>query len=100
MFYVGLDIRTKRISACMLSETGQVDRRAQFRSIDEMMRVLEALPEHFEVCYEASCGDGHYQGRAQPNRLAGHGGESWLHGIEWERPHTFSWRSAIADDAE
>jgi hypothetical protein len=26
----------------------------RFPSIDEMMRVLEALPDRFEVCYEAS----------------------------------------------
>jgi hypothetical protein len=24
-----------------------------------MMRILEALPDRFEVCYEASCGSGH-----------------------------------------
>jgi hypothetical protein len=60
MFYVGLDIHDKRIAICVLSETGQVVRRAQVRTIDEMMRMLEALPDRFEVCYEASCGYGHY----------------------------------------
>jgi hypothetical protein len=25
-----------------------------------MMRILEGLPDRFEVCYEASCGYGHY----------------------------------------
>src|SRR5215813_4173349 len=60
MFYVGLDIHDKRIAICVLSENGQVVRRAQVRTIDEMMRILEALPERFEVCYEASCGYGHY----------------------------------------
>ena len=60
MFYVGLDIHDKRIAICVLSETGQVVRRAQARTIDEMMRILEALPDRFEVCYEASCGYGHY----------------------------------------
>ena len=35
-------------------------RRAQVRTLDEMMRILEALPDRFEVCYEASCGYGHY----------------------------------------
>jgi hypothetical protein len=60
MFYAGLDIHCKRISVCVLSETGQLVRRTQVRSIDEMKRVLEALPDRFEVCYEASCGYGHY----------------------------------------
>ena len=58
MFYVGLDIHDKRIAICVLSETGRVVRRAQV-SIDEMMRILDALPERFEVYYEASCGFGH-----------------------------------------
>ena len=56
MFYVGLDIHDKRIAICVLGETGQIVRRAQVRTIDEMMRILEALPDRFEVCYEASCG--------------------------------------------
>jgi hypothetical protein len=60
MFSVGLDIHQKRIAICVLSETGQIVRRAQVRTIDEMMRVLEALPDRFEVCHEASCGYGHY----------------------------------------
>ena len=55
MFYVGLDIHSKRISVCVLSGTGQVVRRCQVRTIQEMMRILESLPERFEVCYEASC---------------------------------------------
>jgi hypothetical protein len=50
MFYVGLDIHDKHIAICLLSENGQVVRRAQVRTIDEMMRLLEALPERFEVC--------------------------------------------------
>jgi transposase len=60
MFYVGLDIHDKRIAICVLSETGQVVRRAQVRTIDEMIRILQGLPDRFEVCYEASCGYGHY----------------------------------------
>jgi hypothetical protein len=59
MFYVGLDIHDKRIAIRALGETGQIVRRAQVRTIDEMMRILEALPDRFEVCYEASCGYGH-----------------------------------------
>ena len=66
MFYVGLDIHQKRIAICVLSETGQIIRRAQVRNIDEMMRILEALPDRFAVCYEASCGYGHYHDLLSP----------------------------------
>src|SRR5215475_5773767 len=66
MLYVGLDIHDKRIAICVLGETGQIVRRAQVRTIDEMMRVLEALPDRFEVCYEASCGYGHYHDLLSP----------------------------------
>ena len=65
-FNVGLDIHSKRISLCVLSETGQVFRRAQVRTIDEMMRILEGLPDRFEVCYEASCGYGHFHDLLRP----------------------------------
>jgi predicted NBD/HSP70 family sugar kinase len=43
MFYVGLDIHDKRIAICVLSDTGQVVRRAQVRTIDEMVRILQGL---------------------------------------------------------
>jgi hypothetical protein len=56
MYYVGLDIHSKRISLCVLNETGQIVQRSQVRTIDQMMRILEALPDRFEICYEASCG--------------------------------------------
>jgi hypothetical protein len=59
MFYVGLHIYSPRIAMCVLDETGQVTRRRQVRGIEEMLRVLKALPDRFEVCYEASCGYGH-----------------------------------------
>jgi transposase len=66
MFYVVLDIHSKRISLCVLSGTGQVVRRCQVRTIEEMMRILEGLTERFEVCYEASCGYGHYHDLLRP----------------------------------
>ena len=37
MFYVGPDTHSKCISLCVLSETGQVARHAQVRTIAEMM---------------------------------------------------------------
>jgi transposase len=66
MLYVGLDIHSRRIAICVLNQTGQVARRAQVRTLDEMMRILEALPDRFEVCYEASCGYGHYHDLLRP----------------------------------
>jgi transposase len=66
MFHVGLDIHSKHISVCVLSEVGQTTHRSRVRSIDEMMRVLESLPDRFEVCYEASCGYGHYHDLLRP----------------------------------
>ena len=66
MLYFGLDIHDQRIAICVLGEAGQIVRRAQVRTIDEMMRVLEALPDRFEVCYEASCGYGHFHDLLRP----------------------------------
>src|SRR5882762_9950308 len=66
MFYVGLDIHSKRIAICVLNETGQVVHRSQVRSIDDMLRTLRELPQRFEVCYEASCGYGHYHDILRP----------------------------------
>jgi transposase len=66
MLYVGLDLHDERIAICVLGETGQIVRRAQIRTIDEMMRILQALPDRFEVCYEASCGYGHYHDTLKP----------------------------------
>jgi transposase len=60
MLYVGLVIHDKRIAICVLGESGQIVRRTQVRSIAGTMRILEALPDRFEVCYEASRGYGHY----------------------------------------
>jgi transposase len=66
MFYVGLDIHSTRISLCALTEAGQVARRAQVRGIEELLRILKGLPDRFEVCYEASCGYGHYHDLLRP----------------------------------
>jgi hypothetical protein len=66
MFYVGLDIHTKHISICALNERGQLVLRAQVRTIEEMMRILKGLPDRFEVCYEASCGYGHFHDLLRP----------------------------------
>jgi transposase len=66
MFYVGLDIHSTRIAVCVLNGTGQVVHRAQVRGLEEMIRTLKGLPDRFEVCYEASCGYGHYHDLLRP----------------------------------
>jgi hypothetical protein len=66
MFHVGLDIHAKRIAICALDEKGQVVHRSQVRSIQDMLRVLTDLPDRFEVCYEASCGYGHFHDLLHP----------------------------------
>jgi transposase len=66
MLYVGLDIHVKHISLCILNETGQVVRRGKVATVHEMMNILEQLPDRFEVCYEASCGYGHYHDHLRP----------------------------------
>jgi transposase len=66
MFYVGLDSHTKRIAFCVLSEKGQLVQRGQVRGVQEVLRILQELPDRFEVCYEASCGYGHYHDLLKP----------------------------------
>ena len=66
MFYVGLDIHAKHISICALNENGRVGHRSRVRSIEEMMQILKGLPDRFEVCYEASCGYGHFHDLLRP----------------------------------
>jgi transposase len=66
MLYVGLDIHSKHITFCVLGDRGKVVRRGQVRTIDEIMRFLTQLPERCEICYEASCGYGHYYDLLRP----------------------------------
>src|SRR4051794_13653082 len=66
MFYVGLDIHSTRIAVCALSESGKLVHRSQARTVEEMLRALKALPDRFEVCYEASCGYGHFHDLLRP----------------------------------
>src|SRR5436305_10692186 len=81
MFYVGLDIHSTRIAVCALSATGQVVHRAQVQGIEEMVRILKSLPDRSEVCYEASCGYGHYHDLLRPQAarvLVAHPGQMRL----------------------
>src|SRR5262245_21132097 len=66
MLYVGLDIHSKHIALCVLSDKGELVRRAQVRGIEQMLTVLKGLPDRFEVCYEASCGYGAYHDLLRP----------------------------------
>ena len=49
MFYIGLDIHSKRISLCVLDETGNLAHRSHVGSVEEMLRVPRGLPDRFEV---------------------------------------------------
>lgn len=60
MFYVGLDIHSKSIAICILDAHGKVARREQVRQVDQMMRVLQQIPDRWQVSYEVSCGYGRY----------------------------------------
>ena len=66
MFHVGLDIHAKHIALCALDEKGQVAHRSPGRGIPDLVRVLTGLPDRFEVCYEASCGYGHFHDLLRP----------------------------------
>jgi transposase len=66
MLHVGLDIHTTRITICALDDRGQVVHRSQVRGIEEVLAALKGLPDRFEVCYEASCGYGHYHDLLRP----------------------------------
>src|SRR5438552_2966551 len=66
MLHVGLDIHSTRITICALDDRGQVAHRAQVRTLEEMLATLKGLPDRFEVCYEASCGYGHYHDVLRP----------------------------------
>ncbi len=60
MLYVGLVIHIKHIYICILNNDGKIERQLKVRQVNQMMNVLEKLTDRFAVCYEASCGDGHY----------------------------------------
>lgn len=60
MLYVGLDIHIKNIFICILNDNGKIERQLKVRQVDQMVDVLKKLPDRFAVCYEASCGYGHY----------------------------------------
>src|SRR5438105_3270996 len=66
MYYAGLDIHIKCISICILNETGQRLRRPPGSSIEERLRIRKGLPDRFAVCYEASCGYGHFHDLLRP----------------------------------
>ena len=36
------------------------------RGLQDLVRVLTGLPDRFEVCYEASCGYGHFHDLLRP----------------------------------
>src|SRR5262249_61551290 len=64
MLYVGLDIHSKHIALCVLSDKGELVCRAQMRGLEALLNILQGLPDRFEVCYEVSYG--HYHELLRP----------------------------------
>jgi transposase len=58
MFYVGLDVHSKMIAVCVLNDEGKVWQRCEVRQVDQLLGVLQRLPDRFEACFEASTGYG------------------------------------------
>ena len=52
MLYVGLDIHIKHIFICILNDNEKIERPLKVRQVDQMMNVLEKLPDRFAVCYD------------------------------------------------
>ena len=66
MLYIGLDIHIRHITFCILDENGQIVERGKCQTLQQIMDVLERLKDRFEVCYEASCGYGHFHDLFSP----------------------------------
>jgi transposase len=66
MLYVGLDIHSKHIDFCVMSDRGSIVQRGKVRQLDQLVRTLEALPKPISVCYEVSCGYGYYHDLLTP----------------------------------
>src|SRR5689334_14576695 len=59
MLYVGLDLHTKQITACVLNSNGKIHDRWQVRQLDQLFDRLARFEQPFEVVYEASSGYGY-----------------------------------------
>jgi transposase len=59
MLYVGLDLHTKQITACVLNSDGKIHDRWQVRQLDQLFDRLARFEQPFEVVYEASSGYGY-----------------------------------------
>lgn len=59
MFYVGLDVHLKSYVVCVLDSKGNVVKRATTKNLELLLGLLGKLPDHFSICFEASCGYGH-----------------------------------------
>ena len=60
MLYVGLDIHSKSIVACVLGKNGKVIERKSCRQVDQLMDWLERLARPMQICFEASTGYGQF----------------------------------------
>jgi transposase len=61
MYYVGLDVHKSQTTICVLDANGKVVRRLTvWGPAREVISALSELDRPFSVCYEASCGYGHW----------------------------------------
>jgi transposase len=84
MLYVGVDVHWKKSSVCILNDQGrQIKAQQVTGGWNRMLEALAAIPEPFNLCFEASLGYGHLyeQITKNPNArrvLVGHPGHMRL----------------------
>ena len=66
MFYIGLDIHTTHITICILDKNGKLFQQHQVKQVDQMMEVLNRVPDQYQVCYEASTSYGRFYELLKP----------------------------------
>lgn len=59
MFYVGLDVHSRKMSVCILDENGKRIKELELSGdVSRLLAELTRIRGEFRVCYEASCGYG------------------------------------------
>jgi transposase len=59
MWSIGLDAHEKLYVYCILNADGGRVKEGRTRTLPELVTVLRALPQPFQICYEASCSYGY-----------------------------------------
>lgn len=66
MWTIGLDAHAKLYVYSILNADGGRVKEGQVRTLAELLAVLRALPEPFQICYEASCSYGYLYDQLRP----------------------------------